>query len=138
MNTEILKLINSPAFQELTSYYNEKTMFSTLHVERNENRHSAFLGWWLNPGSEHGLGDAPLKLFLRLLATKKWGVHTFGEYYNDVLAGGYEVEVVEDLKFEKKPAFESDKQLQIGQRVAITAIKDEFSEYSDIIHIEPL
>lgn len=101
MNTEILKLINSPAFQELTSYYNEKTMFSTLHVERNENRHSAFLGWWLNPCSEHGLGDAPLKLFLRLLATKKWGVHTFGEYYNDVLAGGYEVEVVEDLQFEK-------------------------------------
>ena len=44
----------------------------------------------------------------------------------------------EDLKFEKKPAFESDKQLQIGQRVAITAIKDVFSEYSDIIHIEPL
>ena len=40
----------------------------------------------------------------------------------------------EDLKFEKKPAFESDKQLQIGQRVAITAIKDEFSENILIVH----
>ena len=44
----------------------------------------------------------------------------------------------EELKFTKRPVVESDKQLQIGQRVAITAIKDVFSEYSDIIHIKPL
>lgn len=48
-----------------------------------------------------------------------------------------------DLKFRKRPVFESDKQLSVGQRVSITARRvkigvDEFSEYSEIVHIEPL
>ena len=74
MISKILNLVNSVEFQELNSYYNEKTMFNALNVERNENRHSAFIAWWLNPKSEHGLGDAPLKLFLRLVATKGWDI----------------------------------------------------------------
>lgn len=49
----------------------------------------------------------------------------------------------EELKFTRYPAFESDKQLRIGQRVSITARKvknefDEFSEYLEIVNIEPL
>ena len=49
----------------------------------------------------------------------------------------------EELKFTRYPAFESDKQLRVGQRVSITARKvinefDEFSEYSEIVNIEPL
>ena len=81
MISKILNLVNSVEFQELNSYYNEKTMFNALNVERNENRHSAFIAWWLNPKSEHGLGDAPLKLFLRLVATKGWNIATL---YNRV------------------------------------------------------
>lgn len=45
MEEAILGLMNSAEFQELNSYYNEKTMFSALNVERNENRHSAFIAW---------------------------------------------------------------------------------------------
>jgi hypothetical protein len=107
MKNKILKLVNSLEFQELKSYYGEKTLFNALNVERNENRHSAFIAWWLNPKSEHGLGDAPLKLFLRLVATKSLGEATFGidgfdgAFYNRVLAGSYNIELLEDIAVEK-------------------------------------
>ena len=107
MKNRILKLVNSIEFQELNSYYNEKTIFSALNVERNENRHSAFIAWWLNPKSEHGLGDLPLKLFLRLLATKRLGESTFGidgfdgAFYSRVLAGNYNIALLEDIEVEK-------------------------------------
>ena len=107
MKNRILKLVNSIDFQELNSYYNEKTLFSALNVERNENRHSAFIAWWLNPKSEHGLGDLPLKLFLRLVATKRLGESTFGidgfdgAFYSRVLAGNYNIALLEDIEVEK-------------------------------------
>ncbi|MDD7360080.1 MAG: PD-(D/E)XK nuclease family protein, partial [Mediterraneibacter faecis] len=107
MKNRILKLVNSIEFQELNSYYNEKTLFSALNVERNENRHSAFVAWWLNPKSEHGLGDLPLKLFLRLVATKSLGESTFGidgfdgAFYSRVLAGNYNIALLEDIEVEK-------------------------------------
>ena len=52
-------------------------------------------------------------------------------------------ELHEVLKFRKYPASESDKLFRVGQRVSVTAIKvknefDEFSEYSEIVRIEPL
>lgn len=102
MENKILNLINSVEFQELNSYYNEKTILGALNVERNENRHSAFVAWWLNPKSEHGLGDAPLKLFLRLVATKEWGKWIFKkDFYSRVLAGDYNITIREDFELEK-------------------------------------
>ena len=106
MRNKILNLINSIEFQELNSYYNEKTIFGALNVERNENRHSAFVAWWLNPKSEHGLGDAPLKLFLCLVATKEWGESIFKQndkvdFYSRVLAGDYNITIREDFELEK-------------------------------------
>ena len=102
MENKILNFINSVEFQELNSYYNEKTIFGALNVERNENRHSAFVAWWLNPKSEHGLGDAPLKLFLRLVATKEWGKWIFKkDFYSRVLAGYYNITIREDFELEK-------------------------------------
>ena len=107
MKNKILNLINSVEFQELNSYYNEKNIFGALNVERNENRHSAFVAWWLNPKSEHGLGDAPLKLFLRLVATKESGEIIFKkndcrvDFYSRVLAGDYNITIREDFELEK-------------------------------------
>lgn len=43
-----------------------------------------------------------------------------------------------DLIFRKNHAPESYKQLRIGQRVSITARKNESLEYSNIVHLEPL
>ena len=52
----------------------------------------------------------------------------------------------EELKFRRYPALESDQQLKVGQRITLTAMKDEFSDfiedefsdYSEIVNIEPL
>ena len=103
MKNKILKLVNSLEFQELKSYCGEKTKINAL----NEYRHNDFIAWWLNPKSGHGLGDAPLKLFLRLAATKSLGEATFGiegfdgSFYNRVLAGSYNVNLLEDIEVEK-------------------------------------
>ena len=81
--------------------------WNTFNAESNEIRQSAFIAWWLNPKSEHGLGDMPLKLFLRLVAKKSWGKSTFGvdgfdgAFYTRVLAGNYNVELLEDIEIEK-------------------------------------
>lgn len=99
--SDILRLINSAEFQELNSYYNEKTLFSALNVERNENRHSSFIAWWLNPKSEHGLGDSPLKLFLRLVATKNLDPVTNRDLYNRMIAGDYRITLLEEVEVEK-------------------------------------
>lgn len=107
MKNKILKLVNSLEFQELKSYCSEKTLPNDLDVECNENYSNAFIAWWLNPKSDHGLGDAPLKLFLRLAATKSWGEAIFGvdgfdgAFYNRVLAGSYNVKLLEDIEIEK-------------------------------------
>ena len=95
MQNKILKLVNSPEFQELKS---------NAH---NVENHRVSIGWWLNPKSEHGLGDAPLKLFLRLAATKSLGKATFGidgfegALYSRVLAGNYNIQLLEDIETEK-------------------------------------
>lgn len=69
MTDPILNLYKTTAYQKLNAYYGQSTVFSVLGIERNENRHSAFLGWLLNPKSSHGLGDSPMKKFLALVGT---------------------------------------------------------------------
>lgn len=66
---QVLDLYKTTAYQRLNAYYGQRTVFSVLGIERNENRHSAFLEWLFNPKSSHGLSDSPLKKFLALVAT---------------------------------------------------------------------
>jgi hypothetical protein len=112
LEQRVLTLLSSQPFQRLKAFYNQTTLFNVIGAERNENRHSAFLGWLLNPESSHGLGAEPLKLFLRLVATLKWGPQTFGEVlYRKVLAGNFEIELLEPIELEKnvgewEPTFE--------------------------------
>ena len=68
MKNHILNLYKSSAYQKLSAYYGRSTVFNVLNIERSENRHSAFLGWLLNPESSHGLNDSPMKKFLALVA----------------------------------------------------------------------
>jgi hypothetical protein len=98
----VVKFLSSPSFGQLKAYYNQATIFNVIGVERSENRHSAFLRWLFCPDSSHGLGTEPLKLFLRLVATLRWGAQTFGEeLYRKVLAGSYDIELIEPLELEK-------------------------------------
>ena len=89
----ILKIKNNPVYQELKGYYGHSTIFSALGIERNENRHSAFLCWLLDPKSDHQLGVEPLKKFLALYAATN--------DKNDIelraafITGRFEVEAVE-------------------------------------------
>lgn len=133
MIQNILKLVNSCEFQKLNSHYEETTFFSTLNIERNENRHSAFVCWWLNPVSDHGLGDAPLKLFLRLVASKQYGRHIFKNgFFPKVLAGNYAVDVVEKFEVEKNvgeiSSNESKNRLDIWTVLSLTSETDSGSE----------
>ena len=102
INQSALALLSSKPFQELTAFYKQTTLFNVIGAERSENRHSAFLRWLLSPDSSHGLSTEPLKLFLRLIATLRWGQQTFGDVlYRKVLAGNYELELLEPIDVEK-------------------------------------
>lgn len=133
MIQKIIKLMNSCEFQKLNSHYDKTTFFSALNIERNENRHSAFVCWWLNPVSDHGLGDAPLKLFLRLIASKQYGRHIFKNgFFSKVLAGNYAIDVVEQFEVEKNvgkiSSNESKNRLDIWTVLSLTSETDNGSE----------
>jgi len=120
MENRILCLLNSKAFQELKSFYEETTIFNVIGAERSETRHSAFLSWLFSPDSSHGLGTEPLKLFLRLVATIKWGRQIFdGSLYIKVLAGNYELELLEPIELEKNVGKLSDGKGQDKDRIDV-------------------
>lgn len=82
----IIDFYNDSLFQELKAYYGKTTLFNILKIERNENRHSAFLAWLLDKNGSHGLGEEPLKRFMRLLAKED------DKYNEPFLVGNYQIE----------------------------------------------
>lgn len=64
---QIINLVNSNDFQELVSYYSQKSFFNILNISRKEAVHSDFLAWLFNPGSTHELGDYPLRKLLETI-----------------------------------------------------------------------
>lgn len=71
IKNKIIKFYNSKEYIELESYYSYKNYFEILKIERDENTHSSFLAWLLDPLENHGLGNFPLKRFFLLLAWAK-------------------------------------------------------------------
>lgn len=86
IKNRIVDFYNDPDFQKLKAYYGKTTLFNVLKIERNENRHSAFLAWLLDKNGSHGLGEEPLKRFMRLLAK------TDEKYTEPFLVGNYQIE----------------------------------------------
>lgn len=70
-----LDMRNSEEYQLLQQFYHRKTLFDILGVGRQENPHSSFLSWLLNPFESHGMGDFPMKRFLETVcfAYNKYG-----------------------------------------------------------------
>jgi hypothetical protein len=62
----IVDFANSPEYRELTAYFNRSSIFTSIACARNENIHSNFIAWLLS--TKNGLGDYPLKQFLKLIA----------------------------------------------------------------------
>lgn len=60
----ILGLINDPLFQEFEQSLGAPSIFNAVGRTHTETWHSAMLGWLLNPSSNHGLGEFPLKKFI--------------------------------------------------------------------------
>ncbi len=88
IKNQIINFYNDALFQKLNAYYGKTTLFNILKIERNENRHSAFLAWLLDVKGSHGMGEEPLKKFMRLLA---WAEKD-PKYDNPFLVGNYSVE----------------------------------------------
>ena len=101
IKSEIINFYNDPLFQELKASYGKTTLFNVLKIERNENRHSAFLAWLLDSNGNHGLGEEPLKCFMRLLANRD------SRFESPFLNGNYSidsmtVELEQQVEFGKK------------------------------------
>ena len=117
----VLSLLSCKTFAQLKALYSPTTPFNVIGSERSENRHSAFLCWLLNPSSSHGLGTEPLKLFLRLVATLKWGPQTFGDVlYRKVLAGSYDLELMEPIELEKNVGSHNKDRIDIWMVACLT------------------
>lgn len=90
----IISLYRKQAYQELNAYYQHQTVYNVLGVERNENRHSAFIAWLLNPKESHSLNDHPLRKFLALAAAKAYydrDVNCREEVLRHLITGNYEL-----------------------------------------------
>lgn len=57
---QIIKLVNSNSFRELSSFYTQNSFFNILNISRKETAHSDFLAWLFNPNSNHELGSYAL------------------------------------------------------------------------------
>jgi hypothetical protein len=56
-----------PAVQGLKDLYSEKSLLEIVKLNRDENAHSDFIAWILNPSESHRLHDFPLKKFLGII-----------------------------------------------------------------------
>lgn len=65
MNTNTIH--TDPEFLRYREITHTPSFFSILGKTQKERYHSGFLGWLLNPAGTHGLGDAPLKLFIEAI-----------------------------------------------------------------------
>ena len=96
----VLKMLNSKEMEMLRVFYEQSTVFNRLGVERSENRHSAFLKWFLNSEGDHGMGYEPLRLLLRLYCSK-FGMHSFGpELTIKIIASDYKIDIIDPIAVE--------------------------------------
>ena len=56
--------VNNPELDQISSYLKRFNPIKTMGMQHMEIRHSAILGWLLDPQESHGMGDQFLKAFL--------------------------------------------------------------------------
>ncbi len=123
IRTEIIRLYNSTAYQELSRYYKRRSSFDILGVARKEYVHSNFLAWLLDPAETHGCGVYTLKKFLQLLVTSKLEFCTCNhdvflpeDYIDFFVADDYEIRSAE-----------------VKTEVVVSGIRDNSSRRIDIL-----
>ncbi|MFZ2878169.1 MAG: PD-(D/E)XK nuclease family protein [Phototrophicaceae bacterium] len=70
-HSAIMHLINDPLFADFEDMQAETSFFNVVGRTHTETWHSATLGWLLNPSSNHGLGDFPLRRFILTMMNKE-------------------------------------------------------------------
>lgn len=114
LQKQIIDFGNSAEFKELDAYYSQPSIFNALGVSRHENTHSNFIAWLLDPSSNHGLGDMPLRKFLEAFSLACALPHSRGKIPQDLIsaitAGDYKLSAV---------TVEREKVLKDGSRVDI-------------------
>ena len=73
-----LDMCSSEAYLHLRQFYGKKTLFDILGVARQENPHSNFLAWLLDPNESHGMNDFAIKRFLETVC---FAFMKYGKYY---------------------------------------------------------
>ena len=68
--TQLSEFYNDNSYAELRRIYMTKSFPEILSIDRREMSHSAFLAWFLNNEETHGLGDFPIKQFLKILVLR--------------------------------------------------------------------
>ena len=88
---EFLSMQNSEEFQKLRKFYQNKTMMDILGVARQENPHSSFIAWLLDPKENHAMGTYALERFLETIcfAYKKYGVNYLSADTNATYLNNY-------------------------------------------------
>lgn len=78
---QYLDMRNSKEYQLLQQFYHKKTIFDILGVARQENPHSSFISWILDPYENHGMGDFAFKRFVETLCFAY--IHHGARYLNE-------------------------------------------------------
>lgn len=121
----IVELFNSKEYQELKTYYSHKSFFDILGIMRNENIHSNFLAWILDPKQSHGLNFYSIRKFLEMLIIAvndcsycKEGKELFPDELIDfIITGNYEVL---DVDVEREKVISNGKRIDIFISILIS------------------
>jgi len=122
ISTRILEMYNSRPYQALAAFYNKQTVFNILKIERNENRHSAFLRWLFDPSENHNLGDVALKKFLGLYASCASACPLTSAF----ITGNYQLDVLECTTEKMTDAGKTGKRMDIWMELKVTYDSNEY------------
>lgn len=76
---DYLDLTKEPAYLQLHQYYTSATIFDALGVARQENPHSSFIRWMLDPAQSHQLEEIPFRRFMQTLCLAREKLYLQGD-----------------------------------------------------------
>lgn len=113
---QYLDMCNSEAYQQLQKFYHRQTLFDITGIARQENPHSSFIKWLLNPCGSHGMNDFPMKRFLETIC---FAYIKYGHIYLDEKNTTYKNYSYEKKKDAEKILLFSPKSEENGKKMKI-------------------
>lgn len=90
----ITNLYKNKSYLEWNQLYNKETLLSITRTDKDEETHSLFIRYILDPRESHGLGTLPLEMFLRLLVVRNVNNNIIQKYMNKLLKKKQNLEVI--------------------------------------------